>query len=372
MPEQEKKLNLADDKIKEITDKIEAEEKKGNPLGSAFGRITDETSDQLSIENKISNAPSDKREEGKLLIKNLRTFQGDVAEAIKKQNASIVTVALAEKERKEKREKEAPVAPETRAEKERKTNFRMAIASIALIVVGLGAITGFYIFYKETENAPVVKPNEKTLIGFTSKSDFDATLANKDDIVQFVKTARETVSLSPNSIHYIAIQKKVGESIVSFTPQELLTLLQTKAPLSLQRALGESVMLGLYRGTANETFLLFSLESFDRAYAGMLEWENTMNADIGALFSKRTLQIIERDPETLGTTTVSVQNFDDVPGLLFEDETIKNKDVRILKNTRGETIFLYTFIDEKTLLIVSSETAQSEIINKVISERLVR
>ena len=56
----------------------------------------------------------------------------------------------------------------------------------------------------------------------------------------------------------------------------------------------------------------------------------------------------------------------------FEDITIKNKDARILKNNRNDTVLLYSFLDKNTLLITSSESVFQDLANRLISKAFLR
>lgn len=374
MPDQEKHtLELADDKISEITKKITADERKsGADIRAVFGNITDNTVPQETLDSQKTKDlnPS-------VVIKNLRTFQGDVAEAIQKQNASVVTVALAERKRTEERKvAEQKVPTQSNSAKQKmhpnQNGTLMILLSIILVLLGAGTIFGLYTIQKNNPPTVIKSPEDESMLGYTTKGNFDAGGADREIFSAFINNEKSTVTQDPKGIHYLSLVKEIAGIRTPFATSDLFELLKTKAPNSLIRAFNDDFMLGLYNDQGNEVFLIISLESFERAYSGMLEWEKTMNEDIGVLFSKRSLSLIERDATTLATTSTRVTNFDLTPGLLFDDETIRNRDARILRNSRGETIFLYSFLDEKTLIITSSEATLSEISNKLISERLIR
>ena len=83
-----------------------------------------------------------------------------------------------------------------------------------------------------------------------------------------------------------------------------------------------------------------------------------------------------------GTTTTTrqqaVKAASSTPGALeteitqtFTDKVIQNKDTRILQKD-GRIIFLYSFIDEKTLVITTGEKPFEEILKRLHSAKLVR
>jgi hypothetical protein len=56
----------------------------------------------------------------------------------------------------------------------------------------------------------------------------------------------------------------------------------------------------------------------------------------------------------------------------FIDRIIKNKDVREFTAGNGDVIFLYSFIDSTKLVVTGSESALSEILNRLEQQAFVR
>ena len=102
--EPEKKITFDDDAIR-------AAEQVAHGVGKAnfdkqrevFGRAHTDAGEMSSIAPTASHRPQTQP----IAIKSLRTFQGDIAEAIKNQNASVITIAVAEQKKKERKEAEA-------------------------------------------------------------------------------------------------------------------------------------------------------------------------------------------------------------------------------------------------------------------------
>lgn len=383
-------------------------------------------------------------------IKNLRTFQGDVAEAIKNQNASILTITMAEEARKGKQiqqaeqildpEKDSQASilerivgrkPEKKPEVVQKpTNFQQVpvqhttppipiapiqartqsaymgnnlirsspkknidpqvfrnsltiIASILLIVLGVGAVGGFYYLQKKSPTIANQTPLDQTIIPFETKEVISTDTTDKESFVQKINDLRNEKEIAANSVMYIGLTRTEETQERKLQTEELFTLLKTNAPGSLLRALDSEFMLGMYRTTENQPFLIIKLSSFDNAFDGMYKWEKTINKDIGAIFSSRTVPITSYTPTSTNTSTTSsttvktiavktLVNTDASLPSSFEDITIKNKDARVLKNSRGDTVLLYSFLDQHTLLITSSEEVLREVINKLVALKLVR
>ena len=57
---------------------------------------------------------------------------------------------------------------------------------------------------------------------------------------------------------------------------------------------------------------------------------------------------------------------------LFHDMVIKNIDTRVVKNTQGDIIFLYSFPNESTIVITSNAKTFNQIIDKLKRANLVK
>ena len=56
----------------------------------------------------------------------------------------------------------------------------------------------------------------------------------------------------------------------------------------------------------------------------------------------------------------------------FKDAIIDNRDVRVLLNNNGDIVFIYGFLDSKTLIMTTSKLALREAFNRIILNKLVR
>ena len=344
-------------------------------------------------------------------IKNLRTFQGDVAEAMKKQGTSVVSIALAEKKRQEESErriKEAGlvggVIPATIPQKEstslkqtlepgqsidriiaeptvvenHETRNRIILitCSIIFLILGIGAIGTFYVFQKQTLPQVTEPAENKTIIAYNRASAIAVDNATEKELFETLARERREKILSNNETYYISLVKTTTDGIVTpITPAVFFGLFEQNAPASLIRAFGNKMMYGLYKTETNEPFLLIRVDSFDNAFTGMLEWEENLYSDVGVLFSPFVLPISEVVPQEGSTATTTVSKTltaIDLRGIPFEDETIKNKDIRILRTKQGNTALLYSFIDKNILLITASEAVLQVMVNKVADQKLVR
>jgi hypothetical protein len=186
-----------------------------------------------------------------------------------------------------------------------------------------------------------------------------------------------------------------GTSTRRITTKEWFTLMRARASDSLVRSLDPSFEMGTYAfSNPYDTFIIFEVNSYDNAFAGMLQWENSMDTDVGDLFILRRL-IIPTGTNGTGigasgsttTNTTSQNNTGQVQtsqtstgqnefGALrrreFIDKVVQNKDTRALVDERGTVLMLYTFIGKDTLVIASGEKSLKEILFRLTTGRIVR
>lgn len=272
-------------------------------------------------------------EKNKNLIKSLRTYQGDVEEAIGKNKESSTTIFVAEQKRKEfEPEKVIPVKDNS------KRNKVFIYLGMILFVLGFGTISSVY--YLKYSEQTIVEQKEKTILNFTKQKDIDAENQTTDTFQSNLKSERENFNSPINSVLYLNIKDGAKQASM----EKVLSLIGENQPPSLVRSFSKDYMLGVYSYDTNEIFIILKVSDFASSYSGMLRWENDMQKDLDKIFSIS---------KSIGTTTP------------FVDLAIKNKDLRILKDSTGKTQLLYSFIDKETLVITKNESIFGAIIGRI-------
>ena len=285
-------------------------------------------------------------------LRPIRTFQSDVEEVMKRQQVSRATIAIAESERRAVQEKQAAEAPAPPPQSSKVFHIEQAlpvsvkwraatllpIAVVFLFLVGTG--TGLYLFFSEEKTA--VSPEEKTQVP-PSAGVLLGENERRTGVIKTLQNRLDTLSVPQNELRTIPIT--LGNAPI--TTAELLGKLETAAPGPLVRALGATPTLGVHGFRGGQPFVLWSVSSYDHAFAGMLAWEEDMLSDIGPLFGISPRALVE----TLSSTTAEVLQHT----LVFKDIVARNKDVRAVFGPKGGFIFLYAFIDKETLVLTTNE-----------------
>jgi hypothetical protein len=97
----------------------------------------------------------------------------------------------------------------------------------------------------------------------------------------------------------------------------------------------------------SEPYIVMKVTGFDAAFAGMLEWERSMSADLSPLFG----------PTVVETFDSSARTDTQVREAFFQDVIASNKNARILLDEEGEERIIYTFINQQTIIITTTKKA---------------
>lgn len=333
----------------------------------------------------------------------VRTFQTDVAHSVKNDNVSMIKIALAEKARQEQGTDYADIS------KPRRRYGGLIAVFVVLILIG-GSVTAWY-FYVNRPLPPTISeriaPNEPELLYSEEQAMVSSFDKSSDQIIRELRT--EILADSDlGVIKRTLLSAGIATSTRNTTTAEFLTLIRSRASDSLKAAFGSQYFLGGYSNHPHDSFILIKVSSYESAYPGMLEWEPYMDFDLGKFFpssliATSTAQASSASssptPTTTsvsstatpvqatgtsttvvsGTSSVGASNMIIPPArtvnqasATFEDRIIQNKDTRALIGLDGNIKFLYTFLDQKTLLIVSSERGLKEVQARLTTGRIRR
>lgn len=273
-------------------------------------------------------------------LKSLRTYQGDVDEAISKNKYSATSILIAEQKRKEDNpESEKPIS-----------HFRNKFfVTIGISFLVIGVVVVGVVYYLQKNQKVVIEQKTKTLVGFSLEKDVSIENSSRENLLTTILQEKKSFNLPINSILYLNI---VNRDNTEARIENALSLLSPNMPPSLARSFGDKYMLGLFSFDTNEFFIILTTKDYASSFSGMLKWEKVIGKDIGRLFD------IE---ENTGTSTS-----------VFLDEELNNKDLRILKDTSNKTVLLYSFIDKDTLVITKNQNIFTAIVGKYLVNKQVR
>ncbi|OHA27298.1 MAG: hypothetical protein A3C06_02100 [Candidatus Taylorbacteria bacterium RIFCSPHIGHO2_02_FULL_46_13] len=314
----------------------------------------------------MAETPPNSKDQGQPeQVKALRTFESDVAEILKTQNTSAAQIVIAE-QAKPKEEHIQTVIPQEPPRYPGLKNMLLLTTGILLISGALVFVA--YLFFKPS--APPETPVTSTgqaIISIDTQKVIDITNLTPKQVVEAIKKERDGASVRLNAIEVIILTEKDGAgNIRALDTKTFLEKITPSIPAMLIRTLDPSYVFGLVGFDGNQPFIILHTNSYERAYDGMLSGEADLYREAGSIF-------VTGGGLLPGLSTSSSVYFGTDPNKqLFHDMVIKNIDTRVVKNTQGDIIFLYSFPNESTIVITSNAKTFNQIIDKLKRANLVK
>jgi len=278
-------------------------------------------------------------------LKQIRTFQGDVAEALEKQHESLVSIQRVEHLKKDSIQSSGKTAE---VSKKRIEFTYLLLGSLLLFVLSAtGVWYAYNEFVRKTSTPPIATPANRFIYS-EAELVLNISETSREDFIKTLSSALEEVA--DGEVRHVVLEKSTLEGTELLPTSEFLNILKSRAPGNLIRAFDPLFMLGAY---GKSTFLILRLDSFENAFAGMLAWEKDLNRDIGPLLA----------------TAEITRNIE--PGTTFTDIIDRNKDARIL-SLYDEVTLIYSFLDNNTLIITDNLETLRVVVDRLTKEKLSR
>ncbi len=212
---------------------------------------------------------------------------------------------------------------------------------VGIIALGitLAIVASIYFNVFEKQNEPV-RETTPTAVYFsaTKQTPLLLTGARETFLAELKKVIGETPSLS--SVYPTIVESK---EIRPATAREILAFIGTHLDEKTVRSLSDTMMIGNVVTQKSEPYLIMQSHSFDTLFAGLLAWELFIYTDFSPLFDT---------VEAVGVTR-------------FKDVVVLNAPTRILTDEEGRELLHYAVVNQNTVIITTSRTALSELIQKV-------
>lgn len=286
----------------------------------------------------------------------IRTYKSDVEGTIQTGHISSINIAMAENKKMLGQIKMTEV--ET---KKAVINKNILIISVILIIAG--ALT-FFIpklliqMQYGAKPLPVETVSSKPIMLVDVEEKMNIKDINLNRVNTTLKERVDQSATKLGQIKNIFLTEGEGTAEKLITSSKFLELIKANVPSEIQRTLKDPYMFGLHNYNGNQRFLILKVGSYDTAFSGMLYWETNLWQDFKELFG------LQSDISTSSSSfTTEIKK--------FQDATFNNKDSRVVKDFLGNIIFLYSIIDENTIIITTSTDTLKEIINRISKARVV-
>lgn len=265
---------------------------------------------------------------------------------------SVVKAVALEQEKKSRIERDpVPVRAPSRAP--------AVIFTIAVfLLLGIGALGGVY-YIAVLQSAPTQRVDNASLVFAEQTVPFPLTNDSAQSLRAQLALARSSSGTLGSLLHIIPVVTGVDaagkETVRAATLSEFFEAIGTNAPENLMRALGDEFFLGIHTVDKNAPILVIKVNSYDRAFDGMLSWEKQMNSYLQPLFTPVPALV-------MGPDGLQIQR-------PFTDLVMRNYDVRALKDDDGVIQLYYSFPTRDLLVIAESPYTFTEILSRLQAGR---
>lgn len=340
--------------------------------------------------------------------KNIRTYEGDIAEVMSHKKSSRASIVIAEDDRKRD---ENPENNEAIADEKLYIGKKIAITSLSLVLIIAGIIGAYYLYslsplYHGPTSTNTQAQRSSSIITSDSQSIVKVDDTNSYQILDEIEDEVDK-GMPGNTVREIVLTKTVDEKLYRITAREAIELFGLDIPDILNRSTTDDWMLGIFNDNNDRksVFVITTNNFFQNAFAGMLQWEPLIADDLKSyLYPSATGITSERrstsmPPESslvfdtlIGTTsttstpltssssmnlvatTTETQEFITPSFTLrgqFKDRIVKNRDVREFVTADGRILFLYSFIDNSKLVMTNNEATLAELISRLDKQSLM-
>ncbi len=296
----------------------------------------------------------------------VRTYKSDVEETIQSGHLSSINIAISENKKILKQGQ-----TDVEEVKKKKINKNIIIISIVLIVGGaLTALVPYVLV--QNQYGPKVEPVDPLAAQPIIITDTEEKINIKDLNLERVSlTLEERVEQSLiklGQVKNIFLTKGDVPNEAILNADEFLKLIKANVPATLQRTLKPKYMFGMHNFNGNQKFLILKVGSYDTAFSSMLSWEDNLWQDFKDLFALKSTEpaIINTEvatdtevlnPDSLNSSIIEIKK--------FQDASFSNKDCRIVRDNNGKIVFLYSIIDDSTIVITTSTDTLKEIVARI-------
>jgi len=288
--------------------------------------------DQDQTTDQVATASGVKANDGEE-VAPLRTYGHDVAERLRREDTSVVSIAIQEQARKAREV--------VTTEKEVYTSKFLAVGIVVFVLVGISLLTFVIFFYQAS---PAQTPSEllltSPLIQADSRALFDIEDKKPAALYHDISLRISEAGLKPNALQeLVPIKSLTASSSASLSIQEFFVATGIKITDRLVRFLEKGFMLGIYSFRNTNGFIVVRPISHGPVFAEMLAWEKSMPKALYPLLSGKQL---------------STENEMELKNTDWRDEVLRSIDARVLRTASNQLLLMYAFLPTKNLLVITT------------------
>jgi hypothetical protein len=288
----------------------------------------------------------------------IHTYTTDFSDHVEKEHATAFAVLAADRD--------TPRRPVPT--KQKKTNFLPIIAGILLLVLGTGSLFAAYLYMSKSAPVPsiiatpsLIIPDSKIALSGTGSTLLQAFVHQADQPLPDNNVLLTYINESTTTPDGVIEQAASGGAFI--------TSLNLPAPDILLRNIDPISTVGIvHAGSETRPFFILRVTSYERTFAGMLEWEGNMAQNLSTLYPRYKASEVASSASSTTPVVSSSYGIDPTaPASQFMDEIVASHDTRVLKDGAGRTIILYGYTDKQTLILSRDEASFTLLLSRMSS-----
>jgi len=349
--------------------------------------INTENNNQEDITPQGFQKETESEKEGRV-IRPIRTYENDIANLVKNQKVSTAKIVLAE-QKKRQNQQFKEVGDQTE-----KPKGKILKIVISIILFGLGVAALFFVVQMDLvpqaikNIVPNSENNENEIIKKENSVEILTSSKTNTEIRQII--LEETKKLSNENLDQV-IEFEIlkpglnpeGEPFLEkITANNFLNIINSNTSDRFKRSIEDEFLFAVYTDSKPTPFIILKTNDIDLSFSEIFNWESRMYRDL--------LQVLDLEPEapdfikvetpTTNSSTSSPETETKLvtnPNAKFEPEdfvdiVISNKDSRAIVDTSDQIILMYSFIDDKNILITSNINVFQQVIKRLSAQKLLR
>ncbi len=319
-----------------------------NPMASniELDSITQPQSAKSTDKEDIKHKEKDTKPRRGLSAKSamLHTYKEDVQSLVKNRKISMVRAMAMQSDKKTLKDGDELITISSKEAEPKGGVSRMflIISSILMLILGMSAIYIAYSAYQRqlvTQNAtnkPMVA--DKSMIFTDYRINVDIADLSNRKVLSILNDAMLESNTTLGSVTQFAI-KDTGRLL---TQQELPIRFGLSLDDQFIRLMGRAdrYMVGFHVADRNTPFILLTTTSSEHALATLLDWEKVGERELRPFFNSPGSRSLSRTPSNI---------------------KVENLNARVMRDDEGNIRFLYSFLDDNTILITNNINTLREV-----------
>lgn len=290
-------------------------------------------------------------------VHSVHTLKDDLQNVVRDEKISVVRAVSLEEDRRA-REK-STMFDSVPVVQKKKRGIGILFSVLLLLLLGGGALLAVYVVARGHAASPSA-PAQSSILFAESAVTFPIDNQAPDDLKRTLASARAGSQGALGSITEVipTVATTSANGVVQTRPAtfaEFMNAMGAHPSDELIRALSSNFFFGIHTVDKQAPLFVIPVISYEHAFAGMLAWESSMNADLAPVFT--AVPALTKDANGLPVERT------------FQDLVMRNYDTRALEDDSGQVELYYSFPTQNLLVIAESPYSFTEILSRLQAAR---